>query len=322
MPTPKFRYNVKTLRFERVKISILRIMTGILSYLTFGVFFFVGLVYLQDYLIDTPLEKSLREENKALVNHKILLTAQLSQSNQQLQELKNQDVAIYQKLFETSLAEPSDPSVEREQILLAQASDFNRLSEELGKRFSQLNAHARAGNEFYKENASIDRSDVSLITSVPSMAPLDNFDVPRLVSGFGTRINPFHKGHYHHDGVDIAAPKGTPVLAAGPGTVILVKKSELLAGYGNYIEINHGNGYITRYSHVEEIATRYGKQVKKGEVIGTVGSTGGSIAPHLHYEVIKDNKNVDPITYMVEGLTPNQYEVLLNQSKKQNQSLD
>ncbi len=322
MAVTKFKYNPKTLRYERVKISFFNVVLTTLSYLTVGVLFFIGLVLLQNLIVETPSEKKLRAENKALEQHKMLLTAQLWDSNQQLAELKKQDLSLYQKLFETQVPQESTPVYpEREELLLAGSGDFDESIDQLSQRFSEVIQSAKKSSQIFSVTH-VEKEDMPTLTSLPSLAPVENFEVAKLVSGFGTRINPFHKGHYHHDGVDISAVRGTFVLAAGPGRVVVIKKSDLVAGYGNYLEIDHGNGYFTRYSHLENITIQQGQTLKKGQTLGTVGSSGGSIAPHLHYEVIKDGKNLDPIKFIVEGISAVNYEVLVSNSKKQNQSLD
>lgn len=323
MPGTKFYYNPKTLRYERVKFSVARMLLNGIGYIAFGALFFVALIFLQNLIIETPSENQLRAENKALKHHKVLLTAQLGESNSRLSELKQQDQSLYLKLFEIQTPALDEQVLpEREEILVSDASDFNESIMELGNRFSELIQSAKQGNKFFGMHARVGKSDVEPLTNTPAIAPIRDFEIEKLVSGYGTRINPFHKGNYHHDGVDLAAPRGTAVLASAPGRIIQIKRSDLLAGYGNYVEIDHGNGFITRYSHMEEIEVRAGQQVKKDEIIGTVGSTGGSIAPHLHYEVIKDGVSHDPIRYFMEGLTAAQYEALLNLARKQNQSLD
>jgi murein DD-endopeptidase MepM/ murein hydrolase activator NlpD len=117
-------------------------------------------------------------------------------------------------------------------------------------------------------------------------------------------------------------PRGTPVFATGAGKVSQLKRSDLQAGYGNYVEIDHGNGIVTRYAHLEDISVKFGASVAKGERIGSVGTSGGSVAPHVHYEILRDGKNVDPVHYMVEGLNPSHHYVLTVLSHQQNQSLD
>ncbi len=319
----KFRYNSENLRYERVKISFFNMLMTAISYLSFGMLFFIGLLLLQNYIIETPYEKQLRTENKALKEHKILLTSQLSRSNHQLEELKKQDQELYEKLFETKLPPDENQSLtQREEILLAGSGDFKKIIKDINVRFNSLYNSAKKTNEFFHANASVKKEDISTLFSLPSIIPVADFDPSKLVSGFGTRINPFHKGHYHHDGVDIATARGTAILAAGHGQVIIAKRSDLLAGFGNYVEIDHGHGVITRYSHLEEIIVRQGQKLKKGQVIGSVGSSGGSIAPHVHYEVIQEDTNIDPIKFFAEGLTAGQYQELVAKGTKQNQSLD
>ena len=111
-------------------------------------------------------------------------------------------------------------------------------------------------------------------------------------------------------------------MATAPGKVIAVNRTKLQAGYGNYIDIDHGRGIVTRYAHLESVQVRQGQRVRKAMVIGTIGSSGGSIAPHLHYEVIRDGEPVNPIRYIIEGLSSDEHDTLLNLSRKQNQSLD
>ena len=306
------------------KISFFNVLITAIGYLTFGILFFVGLLLLQHYIIETPLEKQLRTENGSLKQHKIVLTGQLANANDQLEELKKEDRELYEKLFETTTAreDESQSASKREDILLAEIGDFHATIENLNRKFSNIYTSAKTSNQFFHTKASVKKEDIATLFSIPAIVPVEGFDLSKLVSGYGTRINPFHKRHYHHDGTDIASPRGTAVLSAGHGQVILTKRSDLLAGYGNYIEVDHGHGIITRYSHLEEIVVRPGQKIKKGQTMGSVGSSGGSIAPHLHYEVIQDGVNVDPLKFFAEGLNALQFQELVTKSKKQNQSLD
>jgi murein DD-endopeptidase MepM/ murein hydrolase activator NlpD len=169
---------------------------------------------------------------------------------------------------------------------------------------------------------SVDKSDLPVLKGLPSASPVKDLNEQNLVSGFGVRINPFHKGNYHHDGLDIALPKGTEVLATGDGRVVSINNSRVEAGFGNYIEIDHGNGFITRYAHLESIHVNWGQKISIGQVIGHSGSSGGSVAPHLHYEVLKLGVNLDQLYYLVKGIDAKQHQLLSIKSKTQNQSLD
>lgn len=319
----KFRYNPETLRYERVKISIFNTVITILSYLTFGTLFFAGLLLIQNYIIETPTEQKLRSENKSMQEHQVVLARQLTQSNDQLEELKKQELELYEKLFDTKAPKEGIVATsQREEILLSNSGDFQGAIHNIDSRLKDLFSSAKSSNAFFHSEASVKKEDLSTLFSLPSIIPIENFEVSGLVSGFGTRINPFHKGHYHHDGVDIATSRGTAVLAAGHGEVITTKRGDMLAGYGNYVEIAHGHGVITRYTHLEDFTVRVGQKIKKGQAIGMVGSSGGSIAPHLHYEVIKGGVNLDPIKFFAEGINAGKYQEIVTKSKKQNQSLD
>lgn len=323
MAFTKFYYNPKSLRYERARFSVVRLALAVVGYLVFGFVFFAALLFLQNLIIETPHEKQLRAENRVLAEHQVILSTLLTESNKQLSQLKQQDLSLYQKLFETQNPLTSGQvHPEREEILVSDASEFDESVTQLGNRFTELIQSAQNGNRFFSLKARVARTDMPELIATPSIAPIEGFELEKLVSGYGVRINPFHKGKYHHDGVDIAAPRGTSVLATAPGRVLLTKKSELVAGYGHYVEIDHGNGYITRYSHLEEFDVRTGQKIEKGQRLGTVGSTGGSIAPHLHYEVIKNGVNLDPVKFFMEGISSTQYETLVTLSKKQNQSLD
>jgi murein DD-endopeptidase MepM/ murein hydrolase activator NlpD len=322
MPQIKYYYNPKTLRYERTRLSVFKILLAFIGYLSCGVLFFVGLVILQNYIVQTPLEKSLRAENSALSYHKVVLSQKLSEANNQLDSLEAKDNQLYEDLFETKRQPEVLKEDNKEEILMAGLADFNGWAATLDEKFKTLSERAKNSSYSFRESASVHKEDLEMLKAVPSGQPIENFDVSRLVSGYGTRINPFHKGNYHHDGVDISASRRSKVLAGGNGTVILVKRSDLLAGFGNYIEIDHGFGYITRYAHLEEIIVRNGQKITVGQAIGTVGTSGGTIAPHLHYEVIRDGKNLDPVNFMLEGFNSLQYHNLLEVSKKVNQSLD
>lgn len=317
----KFYYNAKTLRYERVRISIINVSLTSLSLLLFGAAFFIGLVFLQNYLVQTPAEKALRMENNALREHQGIIATRLEEASSQLQNLKLRDGQFYEEIFATPRMEVTS-ELEKEDILLADINGFHDWAGSLESKLEKSKKRAFAWDFIFRSKASVKKDDMKLLQAAPTVVPLENFEADNMISGFGVRINPFHKGKYHHDGVDLAAPIGTRVLAGGAGRVILVNNNNLVAGYGNYIEVDHGFGYITRYTHLSTISVHYGQKVKEGQPIGAVGMSGGVIAPHLHYEVLKDGEKLDPVKFMISGLTTEKYDILLNASKKLNQSLD
>lgn len=322
MPNKKYYYDPKTLRFERKKVSVQKVIGNAFGYFSFGLLFFVALLVLQNYVVETPLERKLRLENESLQTHKEILNSRLQAANTQLATLKSKDSELYKKIFEIPKSEQPLGSQRSEEILTASSPVFMEWTSTLASKFKAVALRAQQSNSFFRLTAGVDKSDWNKLQATPVLQPVENFNVGQLVSGYGVRINPFHKGKYHHDGVDISAPRGASVIAAGPGKVIAVKKSDLLAGFGNYVEIDHGYGYVTRYAHLDDISVKQGEKVLKGFKIGTVGSTGGSIAPHVHYEVLLNGVLVDPLQYLVQGLDSDAYAQLFVASKKINQSLD
>jgi murein DD-endopeptidase MepM/ murein hydrolase activator NlpD len=158
-----------------------------------------------------------------------------------------------------------------------------------------------------------------MLAAMPAIQPISNKELNRLASGFGMRMHPILKTRRMHTGCDFAAPRGTLVNATGDGKIITVKRS--FGGYGNEIEIDHGYGFITKYAHLDDFKVKVGQKVKRGECIGFVGNTGRSTAPHLHYEIIKDGKKIDPVHYFYKDINEAEYEKLLELSSQENQSL-
>jgi len=162
-----------------------------------------------------------------------------------------------------------------------------------------------------------------MLSSIPSIKPIRSDKLARdirLLSGFGYRIHPIYKRRKMHTGLDFTAPSGTPIQTTGDGVVKKVTKQR--SGYGWHVVIDHGYGYETLYGHMSRIDVKRGQRVKRGEVLGAVGSTGTSTAPHLHYEVHNRGKKVNPIHYCMDGLSPTEYQELVNDAASANQSFD
>jgi murein DD-endopeptidase MepM/ murein hydrolase activator NlpD len=172
----------------------------------------------------------------------------------------------------------------------------------------------------YKEIEGMIRNKEKLLASTPAIQPINNKDLNRLSSGFSYRIDPIYKTVKFHPGLDFSAPSGTPIYATAQGVVRTA--GNLGNGYGNHVIINHGYQYTTLYGHMFRIKVRQGQSVKRGEVIGYVGNTGKSTGPHLHYEVMKGGKHLDPIYFFYNDLTPEQYQQILKIASSRNQSFD
>jgi murein DD-endopeptidase MepM/ murein hydrolase activator NlpD len=321
MAHTKYYYNAKTLRYERAHASVSGILSTGIGLLAFGAVFFIGLFYLQNKLIDTPAEKQLRIENRALKDHYKILSAKLETSKSNLAELLNKEDNLYSTFFDSS-PETAVSAGRGNEILVGDQEQFRETIKELTALYESSYFNAAISNDHYTRYASVSRYDLDQIKNFPGGLPVPDADENMLVSGFGSRINPWHKAKYHHDGLDFAGVRGSSILATGNGTVTLVKQSDVPAGYGSYIEIDHGYGYITRYTHLGEIKVFTGQKIKKGSTIAFMGMSGGSIAPHVHYEVLKDGHQIDPMKVLVEGLGSDQFNLMAKAASQPNQSLD
>jgi murein DD-endopeptidase MepM/ murein hydrolase activator NlpD len=323
MGNSKFCYNPETCQYERAKItfsSVLLYGTGVIAT---GCLLFGGMMFIADQVVQTEKEKFLAAENDALTRHKFVLASRLSEVESAIDDLHRKDIMIYEKLFEVKpLSVPQNKTHRNNSILSADNEEFDDQLSELKHTAEKLQRNSQQVNRAFGRRFRGATDDNALLQSVPTLQPIANSNLDFVVSGFGVRINPFHKGKYMHPGIDFAAPRGTTVVATAPGKIVQARSSNLKAGYGSYVEIDHGHGLVTRYAHLENVDVRPGERVAKGHPIGTVGNTGGSIAPHLHYEVMRDKENVDPMIYMVEGLSSQDYNRLSASCGIQNQSLD
>jgi murein DD-endopeptidase MepM/ murein hydrolase activator NlpD len=158
-----------------------------------------------------------------------------------------------------------------------------------------------------------------MLASIPAIQPISNKNLKRIASGFGYRIHPVYKTWRMHTGMDFTAPIGTPIYATGDGVVI--KPKSRMSGYGKVVVVDHGYGYKTLYAHCSKIIVRPGQKVKRGQIIGYVGNTGISTGPHVHYEVLKNDRPVNPVNYFYQDLSPEEYEKVIEISSRANQSM-
>lgn len=318
-----YRYNAETCQYERVQVKRWDIVLYTFGILLTATAMLAGLLAVHDTVFDSEKELRLRKENAALAKNSVLLTHQLSSIESSLTSLHAEDRRLHQKFFGVELNTPPKqaPGASKQKLLLADVDAFRAAVKSINQQSSALLQQSAESNAYFAKSISLKEFFVKLQTT-PTLQPVQPWQSDKLISGYGMRINPFHKGMCEHPGVDISLPRGTEVVATASGKVSLIRKSDLQAGYGNYIEIDHGQGFVTRYAHLQEIAVKAGQKVNKGSAIATIGSTGGSIAPHLHYEIIFEGENLDPALYMMEGLSSHEHHRLKLISHNQNQSLD
>src|SRR5690606_33172461 len=198
--------------------------------------------------------------------------------------------------------------------------DNSKLIIETTKRLDILQKQIVIQSKSLDEIARLAEDKEKLLAAIPAIQPVRNEDLTRMASGYGTRIDPFTKVRKMHWGMDFTAPRGTPIYATGDGVVERADNGS--AGYGNHIRIDHGYGYVSLYAHLYKYNVRKNQKVKRGDLIGFVGSTGRSEAPHLHYEVFKDNERINPINFYYGSLTADEFNDLLEKASVENQSLD
>ncbi|HKL37807.1 MAG TPA: M23 family metallopeptidase, partial [Bacteroidales bacterium] len=272
---------------------------------------------------DTPKEKTLIRENKQLELQYEILNKKFDLVENTLQDLQRRDNNIYRVIFET---EPIPSSARKagfggaERYEQLKDLEDSKLVIKTAQRLDKLSKQLYIQSKSYDEIINKSENKEEMLARLPAIQPVANKDLTRTASGYGWRIHPIYKIKKLHEGMDFTASTGTEVYATGDGRVEEVKSS--YRGYGKRVVIDHGYGYKTRYAHLNSFNVREGKKVKRGDVIGYVGNTGLSTAPHLHYEVEKDNKKVNPIHYYFNDLTPEQYQKMIFISSNSGQSFD
>ncbi|UZR94428.1 M23 family metallopeptidase [Chondrinema litorale] len=320
----KYYYDTETCRYERVKTSPLEYVINALGLLFVCVIFGIFFAWAYLAIFPSPNELKLVKENEELLYHYNSMNKELKNVQNMMTALQKRDDDIYRTIFE---AEPIP--MEIRQAGTGGSQKFQDLLESRLERegliINSLNKIDVIKRQMYIQSKSFDeivelaRSKQEMLAHIPAIQPIANKELKRLASGYGMRFHPILKVRRLHAGCDFSAPLGTPIYATGDGKVVKVQKSN--RGYGNQVEIDHGFGYISKYAHMSKFEVRVGQKVKRGQIIGLVGNTGLSVAPHCHYEVIYKNRKVNPVNYFFNDLTDEQYEEMVKISSQENQSL-
>ncbi len=323
MAKHKYIYNPLTLNYERVDLSFKDYLKKTMVYLMVGLFFAAVTVAFAYTFFDSPKEVSLKREIKQLKSQYELLNKELAQFEEVLGDVQNRDDNIYRVIFESDpipleVRKAGFGGVNRYKSL--EGFQFSDLIVDTRKRLDNLTKQLYVQSKSFDEVIELARKKEHMLASIPAIQPVANSDLRRVASGFGFRIHPIYKTRKLHTGMDFSASTGTPIYATGEGKVKEVKKSR--RGYGNHVVIDHGFGYQTLYAHMSKFAVSRGTTVKRGDVIGYVGSTGTSTAPHLHYEVIKDGRKINPINFYFNDLSPEEFDKMIEISSNANQSFD
>jgi murein DD-endopeptidase MepM/ murein hydrolase activator NlpD len=323
MAREKYKFNPESLSFDRVRLGFRAVLLRTFAYFVGSLIIagIYGLIFA--IFFDSPKEKALRREIQQLTVQYELMNKDMDNVEKVINHLEQTDDNLYRSIFE---AEPI-PATQREGGIggvnrYKELEDFDNshIIIETAKRLDKIRKKVYVESKSFDDLVLLAKRKEEMLACVPAIMPISNKDLTRTASGFGLRIHPIYKISKFHSGMDFTAPMGTDIYVTGDGVVESVNSEK--RGYGNHIVIDHGFGYKTIYAHLDRANVRRGQKVKRGDIIGFVGSSGLSLAPHLHYEVHLNDTAVDPSNYYFNDLTAEQYERMIEIASRSGQSFD
>jgi murein DD-endopeptidase MepM/ murein hydrolase activator NlpD len=319
----KYYYDTKTLSYKRIELNTFDKFKRSLGFLSASTVVGLIMVIVFFQFFDSPKEKRLKSEIENLVLQYDILSKKMTQIDLVLDDIQHRDDNIYRVIFE---ADPIPSSIRKAGFGgVNRYKDIRNFSNaelviEAAKKADKLSKQLYIQSKSFDEVIDLAKNKADMLASIPAIQPIANKDLGKVASGYGYRIHPIYKTRKLHTGMDFTAPQGTPIYATGDGKIAKVRRSR--RGYGNHVIVDHGYGYQTLYAHMTKYIVYRGQKVKRGEIIGYVGSTGTSVAPHLHYEVIKNKRKINPVNYYYNDLSPEEYDKMLEISSQNNQSFD
>lgn len=314
-------YNPETDDFERVFPSLKKRLLRILKIGGISLIIGIGIYFAIFYAFDAPTEKNLRRENALLKSNYNVLNRRLDNSLKVMSNIQDRDDNFYRVMMQMEpvgygqrFAGLDNEKRYRELQKIPDAELVNLLTRRLDLFDRQLYAQSLSFDQL-RDMASKQKEKLS---HIPSVIPINIKDYT-MSSGYGYRKDPIYGSSKFHEGLDFAAKSGTPVFATADG---VIQDAGRHGGYGNCIDISHGYSYLTRYAHLSEILVKPGQEVKRGEMIGKVGSTGKSTGPHLHYEVRFKDEPQNPINYYFMDLSPEEYEEMVQLAENAGHVMD
>ncbi len=323
MAKVKYYYDSDTLSYRKIerkrRTTVKYAALFILGAALFGFLF----VFIASQFVESPRERALKRELSNMQLQYEILNESVDEAFAALENVEERDNAIYRLYFE---ANPIPDEQRRagfggiNRYKKYEGFDNSKLIIESNKRLDKLQKAVVVQSRSLDEIAVLAEDKEKFLASIPAIQPVRNEDMKYMASGYGYRTDPFTKVRKFHFGMDFTAPRGTPIFATGDGVV--ARADNRSTGYGNHIRIDHGYGYLSLYAHLYKYNVKPNQKVKRGDLIGYVGSTGRSEAPHLHYEVWKDDDRINPINFYYGNLTADEYALMLKKASLENQSLD
>ena len=323
MTPTKYKFNPDSLSFDKIRLGIKTLLLRSLAYFVGSLIF--ALIYWVIFasFFDSPKEKALKREVEQMTIQYDLIHREMSNVESVLEDLQKTDDNLYRTIFE---AEPI-PSQQREggiggvnRYEALEGYNNSNLVIETATRLDKIRKKVYVQSKSFDQLIILARNKEEMLKSLPAIIPISNKDLTRTASGYGWRIHPYYKISKFHYGMDFTAPFGTDVYATGNGTVVDIQSSQ--RGLGKHIVIDHGFGYTSIYAHLSNFNVKVGQKIQRGDIIGYVGSTGMSVANHLHYEIKLNGVNVDPVNYYFEDLSSAEYEKMIEIASKTGQSFD
>ena len=322
MKSKNYKYNPETLDYEEVNLSVWDKFKKLSYYLIASIVFSFLILSIAFYNIRSYIQEEAAKENQSLRQEITSFNKDLNLILEVLGDIQLRDDNIYRAIFET------DPYPDHKRQLGTGGNsmkykkyenmEYGDLVIEISKKIELIEKKLASQSKSFDQVFDLTKEKQKMIKSIPSIQPVSNRDLTRIASGFGLRMHPIYKILKMHKGMDFTAPIGTEIYATGDG---VVEKVGWVGGYGKTIMINHGFGYKTRYAHCSKYKCRKGQKVKRGDLIGFVGNTGQSTGPHLHYEVFKNKKQINPVNFFFNDLSPEEYDKVIEISSRPTQSL-
>jgi len=323
MSKVKYYYDAESLSYKKIKRKKRNTLKYAAVFLLGSALFGFLFVFLASQYVESPKERGLKRELQNSQLQFELLNKKMKEAEAVLANVADRDNNIYRVYFEANPIPDEQRKagfggINRYKNL--EGFDNSKLIIESNKRLDILQKQIVVQSKSLDEIAQLAGEKEKLLAAIPAIQPVRNQDLKRMASGYGMRSDPFTKVRKMHFGMDFSAPRGTPIYAAGDGYV--ERADNTATGYGNHIRINHGYGYVSLYAHLYKYNVRKNQKINRGDLIGFVGSTGRSEAPHLHYEIFKDGDRINPINFYYGSLTAEEFNKMLEHASLENQSLD
>jgi murein DD-endopeptidase MepM/ murein hydrolase activator NlpD len=323
MKPTRYKFNPDSVSFDKIRLGITALLLRFLAYFIGSLIFALIYWIIFASFFDSPKEKALKREVEQMTIQYDLIHREMANVESVLEDLQKTDDNLYRTIFEAepipaTLREGGIGGVNRYEALEGYSN--SNLVIETANRLDKIRKKVYVQSKSFDDLIRLARNKEDMLKSVPAIIPISNKDLTRTASGFGWRIHPYYKISKFHYGMDFTAPAGTDVYATGNGTIVDLSSSQ--RGLGKHIIIDHGFGYTSIYAHLSNFNVRVGQKVQRGDIIGFVGSTGMSVANHLHYEIKLNGVNVDPVNYYFEDLSSAEYVKMIEIASKTGQSFD